>query len=137
MSILVALCGIAIAAGSRLSWVRAHGARPAAGINHTAVTGLLHWTYEPCNTYFNSFGFVIVVCGALVFIGGVVASRGLAGLFSFITLVAAGLWFALDHSHYSSVSLSYSDFRVGSLLVIAGGIVGLVSHRFLRRGRTL
>lgn len=116
--------------------MRAHGSRPAAGINHTAVTGLLHWHYEPCNTYFNSFGFVVLVCGALVFIGGVVASRGLAGLFSFITLVAAGLWIGLNHSHYKSVSLSYSDFRVGALLVVAGGVVGLISHQFLRGRRT-
>jgi hypothetical protein len=137
VSILVALCGIAIAAGSRLSWVSAHGSRPAAGINDTAVTGLLHWHYEPCNTYFNSFGFVVIVCGALVFIGGVIASRGLAGLFSFITLVAAGLWIALNHSHYKSVSLSYSDFRVGAVLVVAGGVVALISHQFLRGRRTL
>jgi hypothetical protein len=137
VSILVALCGIAIAAGSRLSWVRGHGSRPSAGINHTAVTGLLHWAYEPCNTYFNSFGFVIIVCGALVFIGGVVASRGLAGLFSFITLVAAGLWIAVYANHYSKASLSYSDFRLGAVLVVAGGVVALISHRFLRRRRIL
>jgi len=137
VSILVALCGIAIAAGSRLSWVRSHGSRPSAGINDTAVTGLLHWTYEPCNTYFNSFGFVVIVCGALVFIGGVAASRGLAGLFSFITLVAAGLWIGLYASHYSSVNLSYSDFRLGALLVVAGGVVGLISSMFLRGRRAL
>ena len=80
MAVLVGLCGIAIVWGGRLGWVSARGARPASGINETSVTGLLTWSYKPCQSFVQSFSFAVIVAGVLVFVGGLLASRLMAGL---------------------------------------------------------
>jgi hypothetical protein len=130
--VLVALCGAAIVAGSRLSWVTASGRRPASGIVNTSLTSLRHWSYEASSTYFSSFSFAILVAGALVVLAGLLASRFLGFLFSLIALAGAGLWIGLNATHFSPVSLTSSDLRIGAWLTFAGGLVGLVSSFFLR-----
>lgn len=134
-SILVLLCGLAIVAGAFLTWVDARGARPASGIAHTSITGLFHWSYQVSAPFLRSFAIAVVVCGALVAVGGLAASRLLAGLFSVIALAAAGLWIGLNASHYHAANLLYSDLRIGAWLVIGGGLIGLVASFGLRRSR--
>lgn len=133
VAVFVALCGIAIAVGAILTWVDARGPRPASGIRHTAISGLFHWSYQYTGSFLTSFAMVVVVAGALVFIGGLAASRLLAVLFSFIALAAAGVWIGLDASHYSSADMPYSDLRIGAWLTIGGGLIGLIGGFFLRR----
>lgn len=133
VAVLVGLCGIAIVAGARLSWVSARGTRPASGITHTSITGLFHWSYQYCASFVGSFAFPVIMAGVLVFIGGLVASRLLAGLFSFIALAVAGLWIGLNASHYSPVNLPSSDLRTGAWLTVGGSLIGLLSSSFLRR----
>jgi hypothetical protein len=133
---LVALCGIAIAVGAFPTWVSAREHRPRSGIQHTAIAGVLHWHYQPTSSFTNSFAMVVIVAGALVFVGGVFASRLLAGLFSLIALAAAGVWIGLNAAHYSPTPLTYSDLRVGAWLVIGGGLIGLLSSFFVRRKQT-
>jgi len=99
---------------------------------NTSLTGLQHWSYQATGTYFASFSFAILVAGALVALSGLLASRFLGALFSFIALAAAGLWIGLNASHFSPVSLTSSDLRIGAWLTIAGGLVGFVSSFFLR-----
>jgi len=133
---LVALCGIAISVGAIQTWVNARGHRPRLGIQHTAISGVLHWHYQPTGSFTNSMAMVVIVAGALVFVGGVFASRLLAGLFSLIALAAAGAWIGLNAAHYSPTSLTYSDLRLGAWLVIGGSLIGLLSSFFVRRGQT-
>jgi hypothetical protein len=130
---LIALCGIAIAAAAILTWVSARGNRPSSGIRHTAIAGVLHWHYQQTSSFTNSVAMAVLVAGALVFVGGVFASRLLAGLFSLIALAAAGSWIGLNTSHYSPTSLPYSDLRLGAWLAIGGGLIGLLSSFFVRR----
>jgi hypothetical protein len=130
--VLVVLCGAAIIAGARLGWVTASGRRPASGITETSVAGLLHWSYQPCSTYFASFSFAILVAGALVVLAGLLASRFLAALFSLLALAGAGLWIGLNATHFSPISLTSSDLRIGAWLTIGGALVGFVSAFFLR-----
>ena len=130
--VLLVLCGAAIIAGSRLGWVTASGNRPASGIVSTSLTGLQHWSYEASSTYFDSFSFAILVAGALVVLAGLLASRFLAALFSFIALAGAGLWIGLNATHFGPVDLTFSDLRIGAWLTIAGGLVGLVSSFSVR-----
>jgi hypothetical protein len=133
ISVLVVLSGIAIAAGAFLSWIDARGARPGSGITHTSITGLFHWTYQATPSIVRSVAMVVAVAGALVAIGGLVASRFLGVLFSLITLIAAGSWIGLNASHYHTTDLPYSDLRYGGWLVIAGGLLGLILSFLLRR----
>ena len=133
VSVLVVLCGGAIIAGPTLGWVTASGRRPASGITDTSVAGMLSWTYRACSTYFASFSFAVLVAGALVVLGGLLASRFLAALFSFIALAGAGLWIGLNATHFSPISLTSSDFRVGAWLTIGGALVGFVSSFYLRK----
>lgn len=132
VSLLVALCGAAIIAGARLGWVTASGRRPASGITDTSVAGLLHWSYRPCSTYFASFSFAILVAGALVVLAGLLASRFLAALFSFVALAGAGLWIGLNATHFNPISLTSSDLRIGAWLTIGGALIGLIAAFFLR-----
>ena len=105
-------------------------------MQHTAISGVLHWHYQTTSSFTNSVAMVVIVAGALVFVGGVFASRLLAGLFSLIALAAAGAWIGLNAAHYSPVSLTYTDLRLGAWLAIGGGLIGLLSSFFVRRGRT-
>jgi len=136
VAVLVALCGIAIAGGSVLTWISARGARPGSGIRHTAISGGLHWTYQPTGLFTHSFAMVVLVAGALVFVGGVFASRLIAGLFSLVALVASVTWIGLNATHYSPVNLPFSDLRLGAWLAMGGSLIGLLSSISIRH-RTL
>ena len=130
---LIALCGIAISAGAVQTWVSARGQRPGAGIEHTAVAGVLHWRYQSTSTFSSSFAMVVIVAGALVFIGGVLASQQFASLFSFIALAASGVWIGLNAARYSPVALPYTDLRLGAWLAVGGSLIGLMCSFFVRR----
>jgi hypothetical protein len=132
-AVIVTLSGAAIAAGGALPWVCARGRRPTSGITHTSLTGLFHWSYQTSSPFLRSFGLAVVVAGVLVLIGGLIASRALAALFSLIALAAGGLWIGLNATHYNPVNLPYSDLRVGAWLTIGGGLAGLIGALFLRR----
>ncbi len=129
---IVALCGLAIAAGAIQSWIGARGHRPAAGISHTAIAGVVHWTYRYCASFDHSFAMVVVVSGGLVFLGGIVASELVASLFSFVALAASAVWIGLNATHYSPVNLPYTDLRTGAWLAIGGSLLGLMSSFFVR-----
>ena len=133
VTLLIAICGAAIAVGAFPTWVSARGHRPSSGIRHTAISGLFHWHYRYTGSFTLSFALIVIACGALVFVGGLFASRVVAGLFSLIALVAAGLWIGLSATHYNPTNLPYSDLRLGAWLVIGGGVVGLISSFFMRR----
>jgi hypothetical protein len=135
VAVLLGICGIAIVASARISWVSARGARPASGISGTSLSGLFTWSYQPCQSFVSSFGFAVIVAGTGVFLGGLLASRLVASLFSFLALAAAGLWIGLNVTHYSPVDLPASDLRAGAWLAVGGGVVGLLSSPFLRRRR--
>ena len=132
VSVLIALCGIAISVGSIQTWVVARGSRPSSGIEHTAVAGALHWRYQSTSTFSSSFAIVVIVAGALVFIGGVLASQQFASMFSFIALAASGVWIGLNATHFSQVSLPYTDLRLGAWLTVAASLIGLMSSFFVR-----
>ena len=129
---IVALCGLVIAAGAIQTWIGARGTRPSSGISHTAIAGVLHWTYQHCAAFDHSFAMVVTVAGGLVFLGGVVASELVASVFSFIALAASATWIGLNASHYSPVNLPYTDLRAGAWLAIGGSLLALMSSFFVR-----
>ena len=133
--VIVLLCGLAIVAGALLTLIKARGRRPASGIAHTSITGLFHWSYQVTASFLHSFALAAVVCGALVAIGALVASRLLAGLFSVLALAGAGLWIGLNASHYHAVELPLSDLRIGAWLVVGGGLIGFIASFAMRRSR--
>jgi len=135
VGVFISLCGIAIAVGAVLGWVRARGARPASGINHAALSGLLHWSQTYTSSFLRSSGFAVVIAGVLVVVGGVLGSRVAAGLFSVVALAAGILWVVLEATRYSAVDFPFSDLRIGALLTIAASLLALVSTAFLRRRR--
>ena len=132
-AVIATLSGVAIAVGGVLPWVCARGRRPASGITHTSVMGLFHWSYQ-ASPFLRSFGLVTVVAGIVVVIGALIGSRVLTALFSLLALAAAGLWIGLNATHYNPVDMPYSDLRVGAWLTVGGGLAGLISAFFLRRG---
>ncbi|HEU0242059.1 MAG TPA: hypothetical protein VFR11_22790 [Micromonosporaceae bacterium] len=129
---LVTLCGLAITAGAALPWIKARGTRPASGITHTSFGGIRHFTYTHSGTG-TSFAVVVAAAGILLFVGGLMASRLLAGTFSVIALAAGGCWIWLNARHYHQTYLPYKDLRLGAWLTIAGGLIALLATWWLRR----
>jgi hypothetical protein len=132
VALIVMIGGVAIAVGALLPWVAARGARPASGIGHTSIAKMFRWSYET-SSFVGSFGLVLLVAGVLVLVSGLLAARVAAAVFSFIALVVAGLWIALNANHFNPVDMPYSELRVGAWLAIGGGLVGLIGAFFLRR----
>jgi hypothetical protein len=132
-AVVVELCGIAIAAGALLTWIDARGARPRSGISHTSIAGLFHWSYRTVAAFPRSFGMVVLIAGIGVLVGGLVGSRFLSGLFGLIALAAAGLWIALNATHYSPTALTYRDLQIGAWLTIGGAVIGQIGATLLRR----
>ncbi len=89
--------------------------------------------YQSTSTFSGSFAMVVIVAGALVFVGGILASQQFATLFSFIALAASGVWIGLNATHYSPTNLPYTDLRLGAWLVVGGSLAGLMSSFFVRR----
>jgi hypothetical protein len=135
VGLFMALCGIAIAVGSELTWIHAGHKRPPTGITHTALTSLLHWSDQHTNSFVKSFAIVIVVAGVIVLAGGLFGWLIPAALFGAIAFIAGGLWLGLYTSNHTSVSIQFSDLGPGILLTIGGSLLALISSRFLLRRR--
>lgn len=133
--ILAVLAGAAIAVAPFLPWVDSRGVRPQTGVMHTSIAGLFRWDYVPAVTFLRSVGLVILVCGVLVILGALVASRFAIVLFSLLALGLAGTWFGLLGSHYSGVDLSSGDVLPGGWLLVAGGVAGVVCGLTVRESR--
>lgn len=134
MALLVFSGGAAIAAGALVDWIAARSVRPTGGLRDASIPGLFRWSYEPDGSFLRSFAFTVVICGALVAVGGLIRSGVLAGFFSVVALAAGGLWIALNARHYASVGFSVGDYRAGPWLTLAGGLAGLVGAFFLDGG---
>ena len=94
---------------------------------------MLHWSLQSTGSYLKSFAFAVVIAGVLVFLGGLFASRVVAGLFAAIALAAAIIWLSLEAGKYSSVNLPFSDLRIGGLLTAGAALVALAGTAYLRR----
>jgi hypothetical protein len=137
VGLFIALCGIAVAVGSELIWIRAGPGHPATGITHTSLNGVLHWSDQHTNSFVKSFAIVVVVCGVLILAGGLFGWLVPAALFSAIAFIAGGLWLGLYASSHSSVPVQFSVLAPGALLTVGGSLLALISTRFLLRRREL
>jgi hypothetical protein len=139
-----ALCGVATAVGGLLTWVSARGARPAMGMAHTSLREMLVYSFANGVPFWKSAGFVVLVLGAAMVIGGLAGLRTLTVLAAVLALAAAGMWIGLIVHHYNTPSLPnehylnpanlpWSDLRAGAWLTICGAVLGLLSAFLLRR----
>jgi hypothetical protein len=139
-----ALCGVAVAVGSLLTWISARGARPRMGMDHTSFSGMLVYSFVNGSPFWKSVGFVVLVLGVLMVIGALTGLRTLAVLAALLALAAAGMWIGLIVHHYNTpnlpnahylnpANLPWSDLREGAWLTIAGAVLGLLSAFLLRR----
>lgn len=139
-----ALCGAATAIGSLLTWVNAHGPRPAMGMGHTSLARMLVYAFAGVDSFWRSAGFAILILGAAMVIGALAGVRTLAVLAGLLALAAAGMWTGLvihhfntpglPNSHYlNPANLPWADLREGAWLTIIGAAGGLASAFWLRR----
>ncbi len=135
VAFLVALCGIAIAAGALVTWVAPSGARPGSGLTHTSVKGLFLWSFRNASPFSHSVGVVVLVLGVLLIIAGVLGLRLLTAVFALLALAVGGAWLALYAHAYSSVGLTYSQLRPGAWLTLLGALVALITAFFVRERR--
>ncbi len=131
--VIIALCGLAIAAGTELTWINVGHGHPSAGIKHTALKSVLNWSYQSTGPFLRTFGFAVVIIGAIVFLGGLAGSRLVAGSFALLALVAGGLWLGLYVSRFNTTNLPVSDLRPGAWLTLGGGVLALIAVEFLHR----
>jgi hypothetical protein len=130
--------------GSLLTWVSAHGARPALGMDHTSFPQMLVYTFADVTSFWGSVSFAVLVLGVLMVIGALTGVRTLAVLAGLLALAAAAMWIGLvvhhfntpglPNSHYlNPANLPWADLRAGAWLTITGAVLGLVSAFWLRR----
>jgi hypothetical protein len=138
-----ALCGAAIVTGSLLTWLSAHGARPAMGIDHTSFGHMLVYSFTDVASFWRSAGFAVLILGAAMVIGALAGIRTLAVLAGLLALAAAEMWTGLvvhhfntpglPNSHYlNPANLPWTDLRAGAWLAIIGAVLGMVSAFWLR-----
>jgi hypothetical protein len=138
------VCGAAIMIGSLLTWLSAHGARPALGMDHTSLRQMLVYSFAHVASFWQSAGFAVLVLGAAMVIGALTGLRTLAVLAGLLALAAAGMWIGLvvhhfntpglPNSHYlNPANLPWAQLREGAWLAVIGGAGGLVSAWWLRR----
>ena len=138
-----ALCGAAVVIGSLLTWVSAHGARPALGMGHTSLRQMLVYSFADVTTFWKSVAFAVLILGAAMVIGALTGLRTLAVLAGLLALGAGGMWIGLvvhhfntpglPNSHYlNPANLPWAQLREGAWLTIAGAAGGLVSAFWLR-----
>ncbi len=139
-----ALCGAATAIGSLLTWVSAHGARPAMGMGHTSLARMLVYSFADADSFWRSAAFAVLILGAAMVAGALAGVRTLTVLAGLLALAAAGMWTGLvvhhfntpglPNSHYlNPANLPWADLREGAWLTITGAVLGLVSAFWLRR----
>lgn len=138
-----AACGAATAAGSLLTWVSAHGARPAMGMLHTSLARMLVYTFA-AGPFWNSVAFAVLILGAVMVAGALAGVRTLAVLAALLALAASGMWIGLVVHHFNTpglpnsyylnpANLPWTDLRAGAWLTLTGTAAGLVSAFWLRR----
>lgn len=139
-----AVCGAAIVIGSLLTWVSAHGARPALGMGHTSLSQMLVYSFAHVASFWQSAGFAVLILGVLMVIGALTGLRTLAVLAGLLALAAGGMWIGLvvhhfntpglPNSHYlNPANLPWAGLRAGAWLTLTGAALGLVSAFWLRR----
>lgn len=139
-----ALCGAATAIGSLLTWLSAHGTRPAMGMGHTSLPRMLVYSFTGVNSFWESAAFAVLILGVPVVIGARAGARTLAVLAGLLALAAAGMWTGLvvhhfntpglANSHYlNPANLPWAELREGAWLTITGAAGGLISAFWLRR----
>lgn len=139
-----ALCGAAVVIGSLLTWLSAHGARPALGTDHTSLRQMLVYSFAHVASFWQSAGFTVLILGAAMVIGALTGLRTLAVLAGLLALAAAGMWIGLVVHHFNTpglpnahylnpANLPWAQLREGAWLTIIGGAGGLVSAFWLRR----
>ena len=144
IAVFTALCGAAIVIGSLLTWVSAHGARPALGMDHTSFRRMLVYSFADVTSFWESVSFAVLVLGVLMVIGALTGVRTLAVLAGLLALAAAGTWTGLVVHHFNTpglpnsyyldpANLPWADLREGAWLTITGAVLGLVSAFWLRR----
>jgi hypothetical protein len=139
-----ALCGLATAAGSVLTWLRARGARPRIGMAHTSLRQMLVYSFANVAPFWKSAGLAVLVLGVLIVIGALAGLRTLTMAVAVLALGAAGMWIGLIVHHYNTpnlpnahylnpASLPWSDLRQGAWLTITGAAGALLSAPWLRQ----
>jgi hypothetical protein len=107
---------------------------------------MLVYTLVNGHAYVKSVGFVILVLGLLIVIGGLSGRRILTVLGAVLALAVAGMWIGLTAHHYNTphgpnsyylnpAHLPWSDLRLGAWITIGGALFGLLSA-FVLRGWT-
>lgn len=140
---LTAVCGAAVMIGSLLTWVSAHGARPALGMGHTSLRQMLVYSFTDVGTFWDSVAFAVLILGAAMVIGALTGLRTLAVLAGLLALAGGGMWIGLvvhhfntpglPNSHYlNPANLPWAQLREGAWLTIIGAVSGLVSAFWLR-----
>jgi hypothetical protein len=139
-----ALCGVATATGSLLTWVSARGPRPAMGMAHTPLAWMLVYSFAHADSFWRSAAFAIFILGVVMVIGALAGVRTLAVLTGLLALAGAGMWTglvvhyfntpALPNSHYlNPANLPWADLRAGAWLTISSAALGLGGAFWLRR----
>jgi hypothetical protein len=141
--VVVSLCGVATGLGGILTWLKPRDGRPNMGMDRTSFTKMLDYTMRTGHPYVMSVGFVVVLLGILILLGGLSGQRFLAVIGAFLALGVADTWIGLATHHYftprlpnryylNPAHLPWSQLSLGAWVTVCGAALGLLSTIVLR-----
>jgi hypothetical protein len=101
------------------------------GMDGTSFSKMLVYTLANGHSFTTSVGFVVLVLGGVIVLGGLTGFRILTVVGSVLALAVAGMWIGLAAHHYNTpqlpnsyylnpAHLPWSDLRQGAWLTIGG-----------------
>jgi membrane protein YqaA with SNARE-associated domain len=107
MAILASACGVASGIGGFFGWMNI---RTAPRMDHTSLSRMLNYSLATDHTYLKSVGFVMLLLGVLMVLGGLSGLRVLTALGALLALLIAGIWIGLVAHHYTGSHLPNSYY---------------------------
>jgi hypothetical protein len=107
-------------------------------MDHTSLSRMLNYSLADDHTYLKSVGFVMLLLGVLMVLGGLSGLRVLTAIGALLALVTAAIWIGLVAHHFNGphlpnryyvnpTHLPWSALRVAAWVTIGGASVGFLS----------
>ncbi len=110
MAILACACGVATGVSGFFGWMDLRSGRTIPRMDHTSLSKMLNYSLASDNAYLKSVGFVMLLLGVLMVLGGLSGLRVLTALGALLALLVAGIWIGLVSHHYTGSHLPNSYY---------------------------
>ena len=138
MAILACVCGVATGIGGFFGWMDIRSRQNIPRMDYTSLSGILNYSLVTDHTYLKSVGFVLLLLGVVMVLGGLSGLRVLTALGALLALATAAIWIGLVAHHFSGphlpnrfyvnpAHLPWFELRDAAWVTICGSSLGFLS----------